>query len=141
MHLTVSVSGNQNSHDVKDTGAVKWGGDFGDGPNTVSESTVSKTKLSKFLWSSPSSGQRLNAKPNSPHFLAELAELLQNSVSSLFRKSTLETVFCLFPMIDRDFHRWILEPFLLPWWALSTLSQKWVSKTHQAYLANQWVSL
>ena len=30
----------------------------GDGPNTVSESTVSDTELSEFFWSSRSSGER-----------------------------------------------------------------------------------
>ena len=31
---------------------------IGNGPNTVSESTVSNSKLSEVLWPSPSSGQR-----------------------------------------------------------------------------------
>ena len=32
---------------------------FGDGPNTVSESTVSDTELSESLWPSPSFGERI----------------------------------------------------------------------------------
>ena len=31
---------------------------LGNGPNTVSESTVSNTELSEFSWPSPSSGER-----------------------------------------------------------------------------------
>ena len=33
-------------------------GSFGNGPNMVSESTVSSTELSEFFWASPSSGER-----------------------------------------------------------------------------------
>ena len=75
----------------------------GDGPNTVSESTVSNTKLTEFFGSHQVPGRELSellsayylpAKANSPSFS-------QNSASfgaelSEFRTSTLETVFCLF---------------------------------------------
>ena len=55
---------------------------FGDGPNTVSESTVSSTEES--CWPSPGSGERAQSVPLSPlfvrdtltEFLAELREFV-----------------------------------------------------------------
>ena len=69
---------------------------LGDGPNTVSESTVSNTEISEFLCSHRVLGRELSeflsayylcAKASSPSSLAEF------SVRSVFRNSTLETVF------------------------------------------------
>ena len=78
----------------------------GDGPNTVSESTVSNTELSEFFRAHWVPGSELSeflsayylcANANSPSFSQNSPSLLQNSVSSLFRNSTLETVFRPFP--------------------------------------------
>ena len=79
---------------------------IGDGPNTVSESMVSKTELSEFSFgpqrgpgrelSEFLSAYYLCAKAKSPSCFAELTEF-ENAVSSLFRNSTLETVFRPFP--------------------------------------------
>ena len=76
---------------------------FGNGPNTVSGSPVSNTELSKFFFGSLSSGWSelseslsayyLCANTNSPSFWQNSLSLPQNSVSSLLRNSTLETVF------------------------------------------------
>ena len=74
---------------------------FGNGPNTVSESTVSNTELSEFFCPHRVPGRELSeilsayyllAKANSPSFAQKSPSLPQNSVSSLLRKSTLETV-------------------------------------------------
>ena len=79
---------------------------IGNGPNTVSESTVSNPELSEFFgahWvpgielSEFLSAYYLCAKANSPSFLQNSPSLPQNSVSSLLRNSTLETVFRPFP--------------------------------------------
>ena len=76
--------------------------DIRDGPNTVSESTVSNTELSEFLCPHRVPGRELSeflsayylcATVNSPSFSPKSPSLPQNSVSSLFRNSTLETVF------------------------------------------------
>ena len=79
---------------------------FGNGPNTVSESTVSNTELSEFLGPHPAPRRELSeflsafclcAKANSPslrrihEFAAELSDL------SLPNQGTLETVFHPFP--------------------------------------------
>ena len=83
----------------------------GNGPNTVSESTVSNTELSEFFCPHRVPGRELSellsvyylcAKANSPSFRQNSPSLPQNSVSSLFRNSTLETVFRPFP-ISRSF--------------------------------------
>ena len=75
---------------------------FGNGPNTVSESTHSNTELSEFFGAHRVPGGKLSeflsayylcAKANSPSLLQNSPSLLQNSVSSLIRNSTLETVF------------------------------------------------
>ena len=67
--------------------------------NTVSESTVSNTKLSEFLVPHRVLGRELSeflsayylcAKANSPSFSQNSPSLPQNSVTSLFRNSTLE---------------------------------------------------
>ena len=80
---------------------------FGHGPNTVSESTVSNTELSVFFCPHRVPGRGLSEflsanyvceKANSPSFWQNSPSLPQNSVSSLFRNSTLETVFRPFPM-------------------------------------------
>ena len=80
---------------------------FGNGANTVSESTVSNTKLSEFFGPHRLPGGKLSeflsayylcAKANSPSFLQNSPSLPQNSVSSLLRNSTLETVFRPFPI-------------------------------------------
>ena len=74
----------------------------GNGPNTVSESTVSNNELSEFFWASLSSGRELSeflsayslcAKASSPSFSQNSSSLPQNSVSYVFRHSTLERVF------------------------------------------------
>ena len=79
---------------------------FGNGPNTVSESTVSNTELSEFFGPHRVPGRGLSeflsayclsTKVNSPSFSRNSPSLPQNSVSSLFRNSTLETVFYPFP--------------------------------------------
>ena len=81
----------------------------GNGPNTVSESTVSNTELGEFFGPHRALGRELSeflsayyvcvcAKANSPSFSQNSPSLLQNSVSSLFRNSTLETVFRPFPI-------------------------------------------
>ena len=85
---------------------------FGDGPNTVLESTVSNTKLSEFFLPSPSVPGRelreflsvfdLCAKANLPSLGQNSPSLLQNSVSSLFRKSALETVFPRFLQMQNE---------------------------------------
>ena len=73
----------------------------------VSGSTVSNTELSEFFWahwvqwselSEFLSAYYLCAKANSPSFLQNSPSLPQNSVSSLFRNSTHETVFRPFPI-------------------------------------------
>ena len=82
---------------------------FGNGPNTVSESTASNTELSEFFGAHWVPGSELSkflsayylcVKANSPSF-AELTEFCRKtqwgSVSSLLRNSTLETVFRPFP--------------------------------------------
>ena len=80
-------------------------GSIGNGPNTVSKSTVSNTDLSEF--SGPHRAPRthfseflsacyLCAKANSPSFSQNSQSLPQNSVSSLFLNSTLKTVFARF---------------------------------------------
>ena len=76
------------------------GAGVGDGPNTVSESTVSNTKLSEFVLvlaefrgeGSVSSSEPISVcvcvcQSKLTEFFAELTELPQNSVSSLFRNS------------------------------------------------------
>ena len=77
----------------------------GDGPNTGSESKVSNTELSEFFGPRRVPGRELIellpayylcAKASSPSFSGELTES-QNSVSSVFRNSTLETAFRPFP--------------------------------------------
>ena len=79
---------------------------FGNGPNTVSASTVSNTELSEFFSAHWVPGSELSeflsayylcAKANSPSFWQNSPSLPQNSVSSLFQNSTLETVFRPFP--------------------------------------------
>ena len=79
---------------------------IGNGPNTVSESTASDTELSEFFGPHRVRGGELSellsayylcAKVNSPSLSQNSASLPQNSVSSLFRNSTLETVFRPFP--------------------------------------------
>ena len=80
---------------------------LGDGPNTVSESTVSNTELSELFGSHRVPGRELSeflsaydlcVKANSPSFSQNSPSLPQNSVSSLSRNSTLETVFRPFPI-------------------------------------------
>ena len=61
---------------------------LGNGPNTVLESTVSNTELSEFR-----SAYYLCAKASSPSFSQTSPSLPLNSVSALFRNSTLETLF------------------------------------------------
>ena len=77
-------------------------GSVGSGPNTVSGSTVSNTDLSEFFWARWVPGSELSeflsayylcANANSPSFWQNSPSLPQNSVSSLLRNSTLETVF------------------------------------------------
>ena len=79
---------------------ILWHVWTGDGPNTVLENTVSSTDLSRIFRPSPSSGREITeflsafnlcAKANSPTF--SKTSLTQNSVSSLFRNSTLDIVF------------------------------------------------
>ena len=79
---------------------------IGNGPNTVSESTVSNTELSEFFGAHWVPGSELSeflsaydlcAKKNSPSFSQNSPSLPQSSVSSLFRDSTLQTVFRPFP--------------------------------------------
>ena len=81
---------------------TKSGPFLGNGPNTVSESTVSNTGLSEFFGPRRVPRRELSefcwaydlcAKANSPSFPQNSPSLPQNSVSSLFRNSTLETVF------------------------------------------------
>ena len=81
---------------------------LGNGPNTVSESTVSNTELSEFFYPHRVPGRELSellsayflcAKANSPSFWQNSPSLPQNSVSSLLRNSTLETVFRPFPIL------------------------------------------
>ena len=83
-----------------------WGQLIGNGPNTVSGSTVSNTELSEFFgahWVSGSelieflSAYDLCVNANSASLSQNSASLPQNSVSSLLRNSTLETVFRPFP--------------------------------------------
>ena len=79
----------------------------GNGPNTVSGSTVSNTELSEFFGAHWVPGSELGeflsayylcAKQELTEFLAELTEFaVELSVSSLFWNSTLETVFRPFP--------------------------------------------
>ena len=88
---------------------------LGNGPNTVSESTVSNTELSEFFLAltefrgenSVSSSQPIICVPKRTHrvFLAELtdfAEKLSEAQSSFLRYSTLKTVFRLFPISGMD---------------------------------------
>ena len=79
---------------------------FGDGPNMVSESTVSNTELSEFFLHRVRGGE-LSELLSGCYSCAKAAHrvvrrthqsLLQNSVSPLLRTSTLETVFRLFPI-------------------------------------------
>ena len=79
---------------------------LGNGPNTVSESTVSNTDLSEFFGAHWVPGSELSeflsayylcAKANSPSFSQNSPSLPQNSVSSLFRNSALKTVLRPFP--------------------------------------------
>ena len=73
---------------------------IGNGPNTVSESTVSNTELSEFFAPHRVSGSELSkflsveTKSRSSLQNSPRPSLPQNSVSSLFRNSNLETVFC-----------------------------------------------
>ena len=71
------------------------------GPNTVSESTVSTTELSELFGPQRVPGRELSeflsayylcAKANSPSFLQNSTNLPPNSMCSLFRNRTLETV-------------------------------------------------
>ena len=80
-------------------------GYIGDGPNTVSESTVSNTELSEFFCPHRVPGRELSEflsayhlcdKANSPSFFAELTEFAQklsefSSPKQYSRNSTLET--------------------------------------------------
>ena len=93
---------------------------LGDGPNTVSESTVSNTELSEFFGAHWVPGTELSeflsayylcANANSPSFSQNSPSLPQNSVSSLLRNSTLETVFRPFP---RN-HDGILDQWVWSW--------------------------
>ena len=95
---------------------------IGNRPNTVLENTVSNTKLSEFFWPLPSSGERtqrvplslfLCAKANSPSFLQKSPTLPQNSVSSLFRNSALETVVLALPREHAAVSLHVLVPLLL----------------------------
>ena len=79
---------------------------IGDGPNTVSGSTVWNTELSEFFGAHWVPGSELSeflsayylcAKANSPSFSQNSPSLPQNSVSSVLRNSILETVFRPFP--------------------------------------------
>ena len=82
---------------------------FRNGPNTVSESTVSNTELSEFFGphrvrgaNSVSWAQPIICVPKRTHrvfFSQNSPSLPQNSVSSLFRNSTLETVVRPFPIV------------------------------------------
>ena len=85
---------------------VGWFLLVGEGPNTVSESTVSNPELTEFFGFHQVLRRELSeflpayyscAKANSPSFAQNSLSLPQNSVSSLFRNSTVETVFCPFP--------------------------------------------
>ena len=85
----------------------------GDGPNTVSESTVSNTELSEFFAltefraeNSVSSSQPIICVPKRTHRVFRRTHRVcpntqRGSVSSLLRNSTLETVFHPFPRIWR----------------------------------------
>ena len=73
---------------------------IGDGPNTVSESTVSNTELIEFFGPHQLPGRELSellsaydccGVANSPSLSQNSPSVAQNSVSSLFRDSTLET--------------------------------------------------
>ena len=73
---------------------------FGDGPSTVSESTVSNTELTEFFGprreNSVSSSQPIAAKltkANSPNLSQNSPSSPQNSVGSLIRNNALEAVF------------------------------------------------
>ena len=87
-----------------------------DGPNTVSESTVSNTELSEFFGAHRVPGRELSeflsayylcAKANSPSFSQNSPSLPQNSVrlsevlfsETVLSNSTLETVFRPFPSV------------------------------------------
>ena len=81
-------------------------GTVGDGPNTASETTVSNTELSEFLCLHRVTGRELSqflsadylcVKANLPSFSQNSPSSPQNSVSPLFRNSTLEIVFRPFP--------------------------------------------
>ena len=86
---------------------------LGNGPKTVSESTVSNTELWVF-WPSVL-GRELSEpvirvpKRNSwsPSSSKNSPSLWQNSVSSLFQNSTLETVFCPFPWKPTLLRTWL----------------------------------
>ena len=88
---------------------------LGNGPNTVSESTVSNTEFSEFFGAHWVLGSELSeflsayylcAKANSPSFSQNSPSLPQNSVSSLLQNSTLETVFRPFPSCAFVDSRW-----------------------------------
>ena len=86
---------------------------LGDGPTTVSESAVSNTKLCEVLALTELgllSAYYLCAKANSLSSSQKSPSLVQNSVSSLFRNSTLEAEFRPFPNITRSF--WNAQPRL-----------------------------
>ena len=77
---------------------------FGDGPNTVSESTVPITKLSEFPGSHRVPGRELSeflsaynmcAKANSPSLLPELTEFAQKLSEFSLPKQYSRTVFVL----------------------------------------------
>ena len=79
---------------------------FGNGPNTVSESMVSKHRTQWFFHSHRLPGRELSeflsayyvcAKANSPSLSQNSSSLAKNPVSPIFQNSTLETVFCPFP--------------------------------------------
>ena len=98
------------------------------GKKTLSESTVSNTELGEFFLAltefrgehSASSFQPnfLCAKANSPSFWQNSPSLPQNSLSSLFRNSTLETVFHPFPIKPPSAGTWIIC------WKIQTQSQR-----------------
>ena len=79
------------------------------GRGKVSESTASNTELSEFFGPHRAPGRELSeflsayylcAKGNSPNSPLNSPSLPQNSVSSLFRNSALETVFRPFPWVS-----------------------------------------
>ena len=76
------------------------------GPNTFSGSTVSNTELSEFFCPHRVPGRELSEFLSAYYLCAKASfrqnspSLPQNSVSSLFRNSTLETVFRPFPILQ-----------------------------------------